>query len=756
MLGTWALWIDRHRRAALACACVVVLAALFGISRGTTYNSHNSVDTEAARGAALIARELPPSPPSFVLIAGSQTMTVDDPRFQSALRSALAPLAADHDVTGVLTPFSDGGAINAQLVSTDRRHALSVITLASGRNATYLAVRARLTSATLQLVATGTPVVNTDYDRITGQDASRGENLSIPLSLALLFLIFGSIVAATLPLAMAVISTLGGLALLAALTRVMDVDAAAGNVAIFLGLGLGIDYSLFVVSRFREELHKGLSTTDALNVTYRTAGTAVAVSGLTVAIGFAGLLFFGPQTWLFAFGLATMSVVLLSIFAAVCVLPALLSLLGRNVDRGRLWRRRERPPDTGIWHRLATAVMRHPVAVLLPSVAVLLVPVASFVQLQTATNHLNDLPAGAESRQGVELVRAQFPQQSQMTVSVVVHWPSGGVLTAIRVGQLYDLDRSLARIPGVLRVDSIVPASASLTKEQFEAMYTAPPSALPAQARAAVAASIGTDIAVLRVASTATDRSVAARDLVSAIRDRATVPGATVLVGGATADDMDFVSYIFSRLPSMLGFVVGATYLVLFLLFGSVVLPLKAVLMNLLSITASFGALTWVFQQGHLSAQLGFTPGPIDPVLPVLLFCVLFGLSMDYEVFLLTRIKEEYERTGDTRRAVAAGLERSGRLVTSAALIMIAVTACFGLADVVVIKIVGLGAALAILVDATIVRGLVVPSLMCLMGRANWWGPRALLTARARAGARLLHAVTSRPKPSPAPHQSGV
>ena len=741
MLGAWARFVHRHRGVVLACAGLAVIVALFGVSRGAQYNSNNSVETEAGRASTLVQNELPPGAPSFILIAGNATLTVDDPRFRSALEAAVAPLTSDPNVTTVTTPYGAGGAIDRQRVSIDRHHALTNIGLVSARTHVYQTVRSKLSSPTLQLTATGSPVVNANYDTITNADAARGESLSIPLSLILLLLVFGSLVAACLPLAIALVATFGGLAVLALLTRVMDVDSSASNVAIFLGLGLGIDYSLFIVSRFREELRKSRAVEDALAVTYSTAGTAVAISGLTVAIGFSGLLFFGPHTWLFPFGLAVMSVVLLSVAGALCILPALLSLLGPNVDRGRFWRRRERRPEEGIWHRLASAVMRHPVAVLVPSVILLLLPVASFTQLKTGTDHLTDLPTSAEARQGAELVRAEFPRAAQTAVSVVVHWPQGPVLTADRIGGLYDLDRSLASTPGVLSVESIVPTGTELTKAQYQALYTRPAAALPRQAREGVAASIGSDIAVLRVSSGATERSVAARDLVAAIRARAAVAGAEVLATGPTPSDVDFVSYVNSRVPMAIGFVVVATYVVLFLLFGSLLLPLKAVAMNLLSISASLGALTWVFQQGHLSGLLGFTPGPIDPVLPVILFCVLFGLSMDYEVFLLTRVQEEYARTGHTRRAVATGLERNGRLVTGAALIMIAVTACFGVADVVILKIVGLGAALAILVDATIVRGLVVPSLMCLIGRANWWAPARLLCARQQVAGTALRAA---------------
>ena len=731
MLGAWARFVHRHRVAVLAGAGAFVVAAVVLVAGGTDYTGNNTIQTEASRAGTLIDRELPSGPPTFVLVAGSDTLRVSDPGFRTALDAALVPLASDPRVVGVTTPFHAGPSPDPQMVSSDGHHALTSIAMSQGGRAVYAEIRSRVSSPVLTLVATGDAAVDQDYNRIINDDASRGERLSIPLSLVLLLLVFGSVVAACLPLAAAMFATLGGLAALAVITRVTDVDSAASNVVLFLGLGLGIDYSLFIVSRFREELRRGRTVEDALAVTYSTAGTAITVSGTTVAIGLAGLLFF-THTWLFGFALGVIALVAFAVLAALTVLPAVLSLLGPGVDRGRLWRPRRTEQGPDFWHRLATTVMRHPVAVLVPAVAVLLLPLVPFTQIRFGTDHLTTLPASAESRQGVELLRAQFPQTAQAQLMVVVHYPSGPVLTADHVGGAYDLARRLEALPGVLRVDSLVPPDRGLSRSDYQALYAQPVAALPPEARDAVHASVGSDILAMRVLTAAPERSTQARDLVAAVRGADAVPGADVLVGGQTAGDVDYVAFFDSRIPYALAFVLVATYVVLFLLFGSLLLPAKAVVMNLLSLTASFGALVFVFQQGHLSGLLGFTPAPIDPVLPMILFCLLFGLSMDYEVFLLTRIKEEYEAGGDTRTAVATGLERSGRLVTAAAAVMIGVVGCFGFGQTTIMKIIGLVMALAILVDATLVRGLVVPSVMELMGRANWWAPRPLLDARRR------------------------
>ncbi len=356
------------------------------------------------------------------------------------------------------------------------------------------------------------------------------------------------------------------------------------------------------------------------------------------------------------------------------------------------------------------------------------------------------LPARIESRQGYDLLQSQFPREDRSQFNVVVQYPDGSPLAPARVGALYDLSRRLGAIPGVLRVESIVNLDPSLDRAAYQRLY-APGGNPPAPAQDAITRTIGPHIATLTLYSALPGSGDAAREIVRQVRAQRAVADGQLLVSGRTANDIDTIAQIRGDTPAALLFVMLATYLVLFLLLGSVVLPLKAVLMNLLSITASFGALVWVFQQGHLSGLLHFTPGSIDPSVPVLLFCIVFGLSMDYEVLLLSRIQEEYLRSGDNTHAVAAGLERSGRLITGAAAIMVGVFAAFGLADVIIIKSIGLGMALAVALDATIVRALIVPATMRLLGDRNWWAPRPL----ARLYDRLRLGESHAPTPLPAP-----
>jgi len=379
-------------------------------------------------------------------------------------------------------------------------------------------------------------------------------------------------------------------------------------------------------------------------------------------------------------------------------------------------------------------VMRRPWVVLVPALAILLVAGTPFLQLRLANGDVDQLPPHNEARQGYDILVSDFPGQDQTTIEAVVYYPDGSPMTADHIGAIYDLTRRLAALPYVLHVDSIVNVDASLTRDQYQSFYSGPATQLPAALQQALKFGAGQHIALIGVVTNKQYTSDDARSIVTAVRAES-VPDGQVQATGATAFDLDIVNYILYRTPIAVGTVLLVTYVVLFLLTGSVVLPLKAVLTNLFSISASFGAMVWIFQEGHFSQLLGFSPQSIDPSIPVILFSIVFGMSMDYEVLLISRIQEEYRRTGDNQAAVAIGLEKSGRLITGAAAIMVAVFLAFALANVVIIKAIGVGLAIAIAVDATIVRILIVPSIMRILGRSNWWAPRPLAILYSRIGA---------------------
>jgi len=453
----------------------------------------------------------------------------------------------------------------------------------------------------------------------------------------------------------------------------------------------------------------------------------VAFSGVAVGTGLAGLLFF-DGSYLVGIGVGGAIVVMLAVIFALTFLPALLAVLGPRIHAGRLPFGRSGWAQ-GLWHRMATWVMRRPVAVLVPTLGVLLLMGVPFLHVRLAGGDVHVLSADVEARRGYESLRHDFPEQAMTRLVVAVRFPGAPALDEARVGALYDLSRRIAAIPHVRRVESVVDGDPALHRADYQRLLLAPPASSASMVLAARRATVGDHVVLLDAVTEGSPDSEEARGVVQAIREGRAVGDGTLLVGGQTAEDLDATAYIVNRAPRAVAFIVLVTCVVLFLLLGSVVLPLKAVVMNFLSIAGSFGALVWIFQGGHLFVHEG---RPLDPSVPVILFCVLFGLSMDYEILMLSRIKEAYLQSGDNTRAVAEGLEKTAGVITSAASIMVAVFVSFSFAHVVVIQAVGFGMALAVAIDATLVRVLLVPATMRLLGHLNWWAPRALVRLRER------------------------
>jgi RND superfamily putative drug exporter len=716
---------------------------------GGTLGTVSPLDSgEAYRGTQLLQQEIPETgSASFDLIFGSDTMLTSDTAFQTAMEQALSPLAADTRVRSVVTYYDVPAATRASYLSLDGHHALAHVRVRDDTTHArryYPELRGLVRSDRLQVMATNGLAVVDDSNATLERDLRRGELVSLPLALVLLVLVFGSIVSGLLPLGIGALTIAGGIAATLWLNRVTDVSLYASNLVTLIGLGLAIDYSLFIVSRFREELAAGREVERAVSVTLATAGRAMAFSGLTVAVGLSGMLFF-RGTFLASIGVAGGIVVALAVVYGLTLLPALLSVAGARVDLGRVRPAARRRQGPGLWARHADAVMRHPLACSIPVVVTLLLLGTPVLHAHLAGGRIALLPPSAPSRRAFDLLQAQFPDQSLTRIPVVVYFPDGAPLAADHVASLYRLSHTIGQVPGVARVESIVDTSPSLDEAGYEALYARPPSQLPPDVRSVAARTTGSDIALFAVVTHEAEESDGARRLVSAIRGLHPQTG-QMYVTGTTATDLDVVAFITQHASAAVAFVTITTYVVLFMLLGSIVLPLKAVVTNLLSISASFGALVWIFQDGHLSGVLGFTPQPIDPNVPILLFCIVFGLSMDYEVFLLTRIKEEYDKAGDVAGAIVAGLTRSGRLITGAAAIMISIFGAFALADVVLIKALGLTMGIAVAIDSTLVRALLVPAVMRLLGGWNWWIPSPLRSLYLRLGLGEV-SYTSRARP---------
>ena len=551
------------------------------------------------------------------------------------------------------------------------------------------------------------------FGETIGEDLARAEAIAIPISLVLLLLVFGSVVAAFLPVLIAGVAIVGTFLALYLITLATDVSVFSINLATALGLGLAIDYSLFMVSRFREELATGSSTEDAVARTMQTAGRTVAFSALTVAVSLAALLIF-PLYFLRSFGYAGIAVVLIAGAAALFTLPALLSVLGPRVDKFRVGRapRADRADRSGrFFGRLASTVMRRPIIIGAPIAILLAVLAVPFLGVSFGLPDDRSLPADSTARVVGETLRSDYPGGATSLASVVLprSTEEDAAAAAARISEL----------PGVSQVDT---ASGSYAGGEL----AEPPG--PQSARYAAGDGIYLD-----VGSGVEPISPEGEALVRDIRDLEL--SSTALVGGDAAALVDSKSAIFGLAPFALAIIALTTFVLLFLLTGSVLVPVKAIVLNVLSLGATFGAMVWIFQDGHLSDLLGFTPtGTLDTTTPILMFCIAFGLSMDYEVFLLSRIKEAHDLTGDTNLAVVTGLQRTGRIMTAAAAVLAVTFIAFSTSGVAFIKLMGVGLTLAILLDATIVRSLLVPAFMRLAGEANWWAPAPLRRLHQRIG----------------------
>ncbi|MEP6638657.1 MAG: MMPL family transporter [Chloroflexota bacterium] len=689
-------------------------------------------DLESARAKALLETELGAPPSALVIVFSSGTLAAGTPAFEVAAADAIRDVAGAPHVARVISHL-----LSPRQISADRHTAYDIVFLDLPPDDSPDALpilRERLHPASgLDVELAGGPAFYGDVQTVSEADLRRSEVISLPLAALALIFVFGSVVAAGVPLVVggaAVIVALAGIFVVASLT---PMSIFVLNLATLLGLGLGVDYSLLMTSRFREELALRPDgpdrVADAVRVTVATAGRAVLFSGLTVLLGLLGLVLFEFMI-LRSVGIAGAIVVGLAVASALTLLPAILTLLGTRIDRFAVRKVAATPGSVGPWSRLARRVMRHPVAVLVPTLAFLLLLGSPFLHVRFNAPDASILPPQVPSRAAFDRLKMEFGEGEFAPLAIAIR-TAGPATTPANLGALFDYSRRLAADPRVVRVDSLVDVDPRLTLAQYRLLYGDPNGPRDRYVQTALAATTRADLTAFTIYTPYGPNRDEGKALVTALRTPggplAPPAGMTVLVGGGAADVADVVDRVRADFPRTALFIIVSTYLVLFVLLRSVVLPAKALVMNTLSIVASFGALVWIFQDGNLSAPLGFGPlGFVETTQPVILFCVLFGLSMDYEVFLLSRMKEVWDRTGDNVEAVAGGMERSGRIVTSAALIVVVVAGSFAFADIVLIKALGIGMAIAVALDATVIRALLVPATMRLLGHWNWWMPAAL------------------------------
>ncbi|WP_371775612.1 MMPL family transporter [Streptomyces sp. NBC_01438] len=706
------------RRPRLILVVAVVAVALMGVLGsgafgkllGGGYDDPASPSTRAGK----VIDEKFGGETNLVLLVRATEGRVDAPAAQRDGRALLAGLKKERNLENVVS-FWDTGS--ASLRSEDGREAMvlahvkgndterdenakSVIDAYTGPYKDVLTVRAG-----------GAAAVTSEMGTQSGKDLLLAEGIAVPLTLVLLLIVFGSAVAALLPLVIGTIAIAGTFAELFLLGSVTDVSVFAVNLTTALGLGLGIDYALLMISRFREQLASGASVDDAVRRTVSTAGRTVAFSAATVAAALAALLVF-PQYFLRSFGYAGVGVVAIAAFSTLFVMPALFVVLGHRVNSGRMpW---SKPGRTGtrapMWGRLAGTVMRRPALTALPVLAVLLVAASPLLGITFGTPDERVLSSGAESRQVSAVLQEKFDGNEDAALHVVID-------TSVAKAPLASYAAGLSGLKGVARVETSAGTYA-------DGRSTA--AGNPALGRP--------DAQRINVVSALAPKSDASQDLVGEVRALAPPAGSHALVGGTDAVLVDAKGAIADRLPIAVTLVVLTTFLLLFLFTGSIVQPLRALVLNMISLAATLGVMTWIFQDSHLSSLLGFTAQPMEVSMTVLMFCIAFGLSMDYEVFVTSRIKELHDLGEDNESAVTNGLGHTGRIVSAAACLLAVSFFAFGTAELSFMQLFGLGSGLAILIDAVAVRGILVPAAMRLLGRSAWYAPGFLRRVHGRFG----------------------
>jgi uncharacterized membrane protein YdfJ with MMPL/SSD domain len=718
MMNRWTQVLLTHAKRILAIGIIVTIAAAaygFGVFASLGKGGFDDPSTDSARELAAERAVFGNKNIDVIVLYRRKTMTADNPAFEADVTKTLRPVVSGPAVTSVLTYW---GTRSTQLLSKDH-HAVQVLISLAGKNQAEQsdsneAVMPLLkrTSGDITAEIAGPWAVYTGVNQTVSSDLARAEEISLPIVLILSLLIFGSLVAAAMPVMVGAISVVGALGIVRVITQFGEVSIFSINVISLLGMGLAIDYALFVISRYREELAKFDQDDDeapkkAMRVTLSTAGRTVLFSGFTVAASMSALLVF-PQNFLRSLGYGGIAAVLIGVLTALTILPAVLVLLGRKIDNGRMpWRKGKAvsvDTDHGAWARLAHGVMKRPVIVLVVILGALLFVASPFLGVNWGAVDYRVLPPDHPAHIAADHLNTEFGHEKS-TANILLRTADKTVIATYGAEA-----QKVAGVEGPVQV----------------------------------LAQKGGDT-LLRATWSGNSQTTASRKVVEDLRAIRPADGEHVLIGGLSANTVDLLASIKTHLPWMIGIIIAVMLVLLFIAFGSVVLPIKAVVMNLLSISASFGVITWIFGQNRLEGFLNYTgTGYLDATQPIFMLAILVGLSMDYEVFLLSRVREQWDKTANSAmtpaerntEAVAVGVQKTGRIITSAALLLAVVIGGFSTSGIVFMKMIGVGMLVALLVDATIVRALLVPATMKLLGRWNWWAPGPLRRFWERYGIR--------------------
>lgn len=693
---------------------------------------------EAQEAADIIAGEFSTrSPYEQLLVFRSSLHSVDDPEYREAAERVIAAAERTGRVTSTDSYYSTG---DASLVSADRHTTYAILNLRSRTHTDGMIssgkiideVKAEPKPKWLEAYVTGEEAASAELLNISQESVMNAERVGLPAALLVLVLVFGALVAAGIPLVMGLLSIVITLGLAFVIGQGVDLSVLVENMATMIGLGVGIDYSLFILSRFRSEVAAGRSREEAVVETVTHAGKAVTFSGLMVAIGLSALLATG-QPIVLSVAIGGMVAVFVAVAAALTALPALLVILGPLIEAPRaITRLLTRAHRTGFWRVWAREVMRRPLVFVGAGVVVVAAVAWPTAIIRTGSLGIAMLGEDAHSRKGFDILAEEFGAGRLAPVQIVVT-SERGIADPQALAGVYALTRAIeddGRFAGVASLTTLRPGwDLARYQELYGGGFERVPEDLEPLLSRLVNLESGADRTVVVAFLDSDPASAESQDSVQDLRSRIIpslpeLEGLDVLVGGSTAMHLDMTSALYSRFPLAVAIVLVVTFLVLMLLFRSLVLPLKAVVMNLLSVAGAYGLLVAVFQLGIGDRLLGFTSvGFVNWPTPVMVFCILFGLSMDYEVFLLSRVRELHDRGLGDEESVAAGLERTGGVITGAALIMIVVFSSFALSPIIAVKEVGFALAVAVLLDATLIRVVLVPAAMRLLGGRMWWLP---------------------------------
>jgi len=741
MLDRWAHFLYRKPWVVLCSVLIIVIVAgVYGasvFSHLSTGNDFEDPATQSTQAQNIATSQFARTQKQLLILFTSTSQSVNAPLFHSTAARDLADVQSQPHVIKVLSYYSSG---SSSLVSNNHMATFAEVSM-DGTDAEQQQVYTNLnndfknTSGPVQVLLGGSTAANVQINQQVTSDLKRAETISFPVIAILLILIFGNLVAATVPLYLGGLSILGALFMTKLLSEFTPMSAYVINVITLLGLGLAIDYSLFMVGRFREELASHDSVETAILATVKRAGRTIMFSGTTVIISLLSLTVF-PEVFLRSMGLSGAAVVASAVLLSLSIVPASLILLGRRINYlslpGRNVVKKQRVASSGFWYRFSNFVMHRPVITLLTTLIVLLAIGSQFLHVQLSSPDIYSAPTSFSSRQVNDLLSSNFKNTSTEPISIVVH-TSGSATSLANITYLANYVSRLQHLSGVTRVDSLLthlPTNVSTTN----------PAAHNTLIHSAAFASVLRQYASgnyqqLSIYQSFSPQSNQAQALIKNIRSIPVPAGYTPLVGGVSAELVDLLHSLRVHLPWALAIIFCTTIILIFLLMGGILVPIKAVVLGMISLSAAFGILVWVFQFGHFAGTFSLAAlGSLDATSTILIFAIAFGLSMDYEFFLLSRIKEEYEKTGDNRHSVAYGVQKTAGIITSAALLLISVIGLFTISKISLIQQIGMGLAVAVAIDSTLVRMVMVPATMRLLGEANWWAPKPLRAIYARFG----------------------